>query len=139
MNGKRLWCSLLALCGLLAASPGEAALIAHWTFDSTADPWHDSVGGNHGTAIGNPGQMVGAIGDNALQLDGSTNYLNVGSGAAFDTQSYTVSAWLQPTTTSGWRTAVGSWKCRQTTPTGIMCWRLLTQKPGRRAFGSTAS
>lgn len=96
---------------LLCARSAPAALLAHWTFDSTGpERWDDSAGSNHGVVVGSPAQSAGIIGLNALELDGTASYLNVGSGAGFDTHAYTISAWLRPNVNSGWRTAVGSWQ-----------------------------
>jgi hypothetical protein len=95
---------------LLTGPTAHAALVANWTFDSTgADQWNDSVGGNHGTAVGTPTQTAGVIGAYAYEGNGAANYLDVDNGAAFQTDTYTISAWLRPDTIAGWRTAVGSW------------------------------
>ncbi len=87
----------------------RADLIAHWTFDDLANPYADSAGSSDGTlTMGTSAQPAGLIGDHALQLFGTGN-VDVGSSNVFETETYTVSAWLNTDTLSGWRTAVGTW------------------------------
>ncbi|NQT37986.1 MAG: LamG domain-containing protein, partial [Planctomycetes bacterium] len=100
---------------LLGVGTGSAAivdnLVAHWTFDdnTAGNEYLDSAGSNHGTAQGTvPALATGLIGAHTLELAGAGT-INVGSSTDFDTTTYTISAWLNADTTSGWRTAVGSW------------------------------
>ncbi|MCS7303817.1 MAG: LamG domain-containing protein, partial [Thermoguttaceae bacterium] len=91
-----------------------AGLIGHWTFDDPAKPFADSTPfASHGTVQGT-GSLTqvtgGPVGPYALQFPGNA-WLNVGSHDIFDTQSYTVSAWVykDPAAGTSWRGAVGAW------------------------------
>lgn len=93
-------------------SPGQAALIGHWTFDDPANLYADSSGfANHGVRAGTGTltQVAGKVGSGAIQFPGSV-WLNVGSNDIFDTQTYTVSAWVyKDPAATGWRGVAGNW------------------------------
>jgi hypothetical protein len=104
-----------AAAAVLFLPTGNAAagitdnLVAHWTFDDEGNPYFDAAGSNHGTLQGTaPPLAPGLVGDYALELAGA-GAVNVGSSADFDTTTFTISAWLNTDTLSGWRTTVGSW------------------------------
>jgi hypothetical protein len=65
------------------------APVAHWTFDGNAT---DTSGNNiNGTLVGSPTFPAGRIGSGALQLDGSTQYMQVSCDALLEPQAVTVS------------------------------------------------
>jgi hypothetical protein len=77
-----------------AAGTASADLVSHWNFDSDLN---DSAGSNNGTAAGNAAANATRtmIGGGALQLDGTGDWANVGSGATLNlTGSATISAWI---------------------------------------------
>ena len=101
------------LHGVDLATPSVIdGLIAHYTFDDAGSPYADAAGGHDGTlntAPGTAGQAAGKIGSNALEMYGSGEIAVSNAEGDFNTQTYTVSAWLSTDTLSGWRTAVGDW------------------------------
>ena len=108
--GRVLLLALGAWVLPMFALPVRGALVGQWTFDDVLHPYDDSSGyGSDGTAIGSPALGPAAVGSHALKLDGSS-YLDVGSDPVFDTQTYSVSAWLNSNVLGSWRTAVGTWK-----------------------------
>ncbi|RJR27994.1 hypothetical protein C4561_00620 [candidate division WWE3 bacterium] len=73
--------------------------VGHWKMDEgTGATAYDSSGNsNTGTLNGTPSWINGKFG-NALDLNGSTDYINVGSGSTIDSVYYTngtVSAWVK--------------------------------------------
>lgn len=105
------------LAVVFSAEPAAAAimdgLIGHWTFDDPANPYADSSPlANNGVKEGT-GTLVpvaGQVGAGALQFDGAAR-VNVGSNSAFDTETYTVSAWAykDPGAGGSWRVVAGAW------------------------------
>lgn len=115
---KNAWIFAALIAVLMLVLPAGNAtaaiidnLVAHWEFDDNTpgNEYLDSAGTNHGTLQGTaPPLATGLVGPNALELAGGGT-INVGSSSVFDTTTYTISGWLNTDTTSGWRTAVGSW------------------------------
>lgn len=103
----------IAVCGGWSTQV-LAGLIGHWTFDDPANPFADFTPyASHGTAQGTSTLTLvagGPVGPYALQLPGNA-WLSVGSHDIFDTQTYTVSAWVykDPAAGTSWRGAVGDW------------------------------
>ena len=81
----------------VSATPTIAGLIAHWTFDEgTGLTAADSVGSNDGTLTNGP-TWACVTGGNALDFDGTDDYVDAGSGANLDNlRDMTVSVWLKP-------------------------------------------
>jgi hypothetical protein len=77
------------------AEPSAAGLAAHYKLDQNAT---DSSGNNnHGTLAGGPQWVAGKIGD-ALQFDGTDDYVDCGNPASLDiTGPITIAAWVYPT------------------------------------------
>lgn len=104
---------LVFLFGFFLFVPSaQAALVGHYTFDSTDMDWgagsgqiHDVSGsGNHGTAynlsVGN--EVAGQI-SGALQFNGSNTYIRIPSAASFPPSGNaprTVCMWFKPTLSS---------------------------------------
>ena len=86
----------LALSALRPA-PVSAALIGYWSFDGCTTTDASGNGANL-TAVNGPTCVPGRFG-NAWQLDGTSQYLERGSDAAFTpgTRAWTVAAWVKST------------------------------------------
>jgi len=82
----------------------ENGLVGHWTFDGkdmTPNVRDRSGQGNHGNLANftSTTTSIGRIGQ-ALEFDGSNDYVNAGSGSSLDNLStITIAAWIYPT---GW-------------------------------------
>ena len=81
------------------AGPLSTGLVSHYKFDGDAN---DSVGSNDGVEVGAPTYTAGLY-DQAINLDGSDDYVDCGSDSSFDiTGSITLSALIKGTFNSGW-------------------------------------
>ena len=79
----------------------EPPLIAHWKLDeSNGAIAYDSSGNNYdGDLINSPTwQPTGGQINGAIELDGSTNYVEISAGDNLDTQQITMTAWVHPDT-----------------------------------------
>ena len=88
-----------AAVSALAASSG-----GHWRFDEgSGTAASDSTGHlNNGTLQAGAGWTTGQLGSGALSLSGATNsWVDIPTTAIDTSASYTVSAWVQPSTVSG--------------------------------------
>jgi hypothetical protein len=94
---------------LTSAAYPDADLVAYWKFDDGSGTTAIDSGGNghDGTIEGDPqwvdGQFLGA-----LEFDGSSNYVNCGTGVSFSTvgdggaaSGYTISVWINPSDPGG--------------------------------------
>lgn len=80
-------------------------LVGYWTFNGknlSGTTAFDSAGNNNGTLTNKPQPVIGRIGQ-ALNFDGTDDFVNGGSGASLDnlatvTKGLTVSAWIKPLT-----------------------------------------
>jgi hypothetical protein len=81
---------------LSIAGNASADLVAHWTFDEGSGTIaYDVVGGNDGTLEGDPQWVAGKNGG-ALEFDGSGDYVDCGSDAAFQIPvNITVMSWIK--------------------------------------------
>ena len=83
---------------------------AHWGLDEgSGTSAADSSGNGHTATLGSGASWAtpGRVGAHALTLDGTANGNATAAGAVVDTrQSFSVSAWVKPTTVSGFQTAV---------------------------------
>lgn len=107
--------------GIKVYAEGYTGLIAHWALDETSGSTAaDSVGGHHGTVVGNPIWTDGQV-NGAISLDGDGDYINCGGGSdpntytwADLTEEITVSAWIKGTFTKSWQAIVNkgdsSWR-----------------------------
>jgi hypothetical protein len=87
-----------AVTALSASSGG------HWRFDEgSGTAASDSTGHlNNGTLQAGAGWTTGQLGSGALSLTGATNsWVDIPTAAIDTSASYTVSAWVQPSTVSG--------------------------------------
>jgi hypothetical protein len=90
--------SIILVFGL--ASTVSAVLVAHWQFEGD---FVDATGNGHdGTPNGDPSFVPGRFGQ-ALELTGSPQYVNCGTGVSFTTvgdggaaEGYTISVWINP-------------------------------------------
>ena len=94
------------LAGDIPAVPVPAA---YWSFDElTGSLAYDSTGNNHDATLGsNATWAAGNVGAGAIALDGTANGVVTASGPVVDTSSsFTVSAWVNLTSLSGFQTIV---------------------------------
>ena len=83
--------------------PGASGMLGYWKFDDgSGSTAADSSGNGHpGTLVASPTWTTGKI-NGALQLNGSTQYVSVGTSSALDpTTTGTVAAWVYPTSYPG--------------------------------------
>lgn len=72
-------------------------LVSHWPLDNSAE---DTVGSNEGTPVGSPTYTTGRVGTHALQLNGTSQYVNVGTDSSLNIANGTVAFWMQPAASS---------------------------------------
>ncbi|MFH1370873.1 MAG: LamG domain-containing protein [Planctomycetota bacterium] len=92
--------SVLIVVGLILvvfSSTASANLVAHWSFDSSVDPGHDDSGNGHnGIVNGTPVTTSGQFGGNALNFDGSGDYIDVADAPGLNpTDAITITAWFK--------------------------------------------
>lgn len=98
---------------LTAGTSLASGLAGHWTFDgrylNTTTATDTSGQGLHGTLTNGPAPVIGKMGQ-ALSFDGSNDYINAGRPAFFDESptKLTLSAWIKPTSISGYQAIIGS-------------------------------
>lgn len=88
--------------------PGNA-MAGAWAFKdgsgTSATDSSDNIPPNTGTLINGPTWTTQGKFDNAITFDGINDYVNVPDSNNLDfTQSFTISAWVKPTSLSGWHT-----------------------------------
>jgi glucose/arabinose dehydrogenase len=96
----------------------SVGLVAAYGFnESTGTSVTDSSGrGNAGTVNGATRTTAGRFGG-ALSFDGVNDFVAVADSASLDlTTSLTISAWVRPTSISGWRTVI----MKEGSPTGLV-------------------
>lgn len=73
--------------------PSDSNLVARYQFENNAN---DSIGGRHGQVNGNPTYAAGAVGNWAIDLDGTEDYVRCPNDVAFEiTGQITVAAWIR--------------------------------------------
>ncbi len=92
---------VLAFCLLLtnATSAADPSLAGWWNLNegSGSVARDSSNNGNDGTLQGGPNWVAGKIG-NALEFDGTDDYVNCGNGESLNiTGEFTIAAWIHPT------------------------------------------
>ena len=98
---KRCTCFVL-LSGLILTSPAPAAdpsLVGWWKLDETSGTTAaDSSGvGNHGTLNGSPPWVAAGQIHGALQLNGTTQYVECGNSASLNLATQvSLAAWIKP-------------------------------------------
>jgi hypothetical protein len=92
----------------LAAAAAPPAQTGHWTFDEGAGTTAaDSSGGGHPLTLqGGASWGPGIVGAHSLALNGSGQFAEASGPVIDTTQSFTVSAWVYLTRTSGYQTFV---------------------------------
>lgn len=91
-----------------ATNPPPTGLVGAWSLNAgTGSTATDSSGNNNtGTLNGSAWTTSGKFGQ-AVSFDGVNDRIDIPDSASLDlTNKMTVEAWVRPTTTSGWRTAV---------------------------------
>jgi hypothetical protein len=93
--GKNLVCLATILLVLGPAASAPASLVAHWKLDEKSGTTAEdsSTKARHATVGGTPNWVAGMV-DGALDLDGTTNYLDV--NAEIVRGICTVALWLKP-------------------------------------------
>jgi carboxypeptidase D len=99
-------------------------LLAYWNFDEGAGSTAGDVSGNghDGTLVGTPQWITGKI-DQALDFDGSNDYVVVGQDASLQTSSVLVAAWASIDRFTNWDGIVGYCQDNQLDESG---WYLCT-------------
>lgn len=85
-------------------------LLGYWPLDETATPALDYSGNNNnGTWTGSPSSIKGEFA-RAINLNGSTQYVNMTSPAAYNlTNSISLSAWVKPTSVNSTNQTIAGW------------------------------
>ena len=82
-------------------------LVGYWSFDGpdmSGDLAYDRSGNNAtGTLTNGPVRTVGRIGQ-ALNFDGSDDFVSIGTALDISALPFTISAWVNPTDYNSWRT-----------------------------------
>jgi len=100
------------------ADPGSTGLVAYYALDNNAED--GSGNGNHGTLQGTPQWVEGLIGE-ALQFNGSTDYVEVADAPGLDiTNTITIAVWVKANTFGDWRGFVT--KGLETAPYAMQMW-----------------
>jgi hypothetical protein len=86
--------------------PTTLTPLAHWRLDETTGTTAvDSEGGHDGTLTNGPTWGTGQL-DGALNFDGSNDYITVPHDDTLSLTTFSISAWIRPTTLSGWQIVV---------------------------------
>jgi hypothetical protein len=112
-----------AAVSVTVSNTAASGLVAAWGFEETGGTaTADASGNGHtGTLVNGPARVAGRYGQ-GLSFDGVNDLVTVADSALLDlTTGMTLSAWVRPTTTSGWRTV------------------LLKEAPGTLAYGLYSS
>ena len=94
---KKLICSFSFVLVLVLVGSASAALVGHWQLDdgSGTTAVDSSGNGNNGTLQGSP-QWVAGFAAGGLELNGTTDYVDCGSGSSLDiTEQITIAAWVK--------------------------------------------
>mgnify|MGYP001619161724 CR=1 FL=1 len=107
---------ILALLFVTTAAPlhqAQAAvptsgLLGHWKFDEgSGTTAADSSGNNYtGTLTNGPTWTTGAVG-NSVTLDGTNDYVSLGTTLDVSALPFTLSAWVNPANFNDWSTIIG--------------------------------
>jgi len=128
-------------CTLIASARADitTGLVGYWPFNGDARDAGDQ--GLHGTEVGNPSYIEGAI-EKALGLDGDGDYVTCPDHAAFDiTEAITVSAWIKVNTfDKQWQYVVGkgdsAWRIVRENTTDNVRWRANGPTPTLAVIGN---
>jgi len=90
---RRLTVLAMVLATGLITQVSHAKLVALWDFEGNL---HDSIGTNHGIAVGDANIIYDPERGNVLNLDGEGDYVDCGNASAFDiNDAITVAAWVK--------------------------------------------
>ena len=90
----------------------SSGLVGYWTLDEGSGivANDSSSSGNNGTISGSSSWSTGKIGNSAFSFNGTTNYIDAGSGSAsllnFGMGSYTVSSWINLSNSNAEKTII---------------------------------
>ncbi|MBI1367924.1 MAG: hypothetical protein GC162_04640 [Planctomycetes bacterium] len=95
---------------VLAAAPLRADVLAHWSFDETTGSTVADTAGGHTATLQGSGDNLNVAGQfgSGISLNGS-GWLNVASFTGFQDSNFTVSSWVNLTTTSGPQELFAKW------------------------------
>jgi fibronectin type 3 domain-containing protein len=87
---------------------GSLGLVGAWAFDEgTGTTTADQSGKQNTGTVSNTVWVTDGKFNDALSFNGSSSWVSVADSSSLDlTSAMTLEAWVKPTTTSGWRTAV---------------------------------
>jgi hypothetical protein len=93
--------------GTINSDDGVSGLVAAYNFDETSGGtvFDRSVNALNGTITGATRTTAGHAGG-ALTFSGASNWVTVPDSGPLDVTRMTLSAWVRPTTLSGWRTVI---------------------------------
>jgi len=92
-----IWLSLADVSAqtIKAIAPDPTGLLAHYAFEGNASNSSGLGPAGNGILVGGPTYKAGVIGQ-AIDLDGSSDYVNCGNGSLFNlTKQLTVAAWIK--------------------------------------------
>ncbi|HEX6681721.1 MAG TPA: LamG-like jellyroll fold domain-containing protein [Candidatus Limnocylindrales bacterium] len=103
IDDVRVWAGALT-----AAEVAQLATGGSWRFDegtgTTAED--DSLFNLHGTLTGGAGWTPGVVGASAVEVDGSTGFVDMPAPVVDTSQSFSVATWVRSDVPTGFRTAV---------------------------------
>ncbi len=95
-----------AVVTVTVSNTAATGLVAAWGFEETGGTATDVSGNGHTGTVNGPARVAGRYGQ-GLSFDGVNDLMTVADSALLDlTTGMTLSAWVRPTTTSGWRTVL---------------------------------
>jgi hypothetical protein len=82
------------------SADAQEGIVSHWSFDNSANPGQDEVGGNDGTVYGATWTADG-VKNGALSFDGEDDYVDCGNDSSLDfsTENFSISLWVKPRST----------------------------------------
>jgi hypothetical protein len=92
-----IWLSLADVSAqtIKAIAPNPTGLLAHYAFEGNASNSSGLAPAGNGILVGGPTYKPGVIGQ-AIDLDGSGDYVNCGNGSLFNlTKQLTIAAWIK--------------------------------------------
>ena len=91
--------------------------VAHWAFEEgTGTTATDSAGSHHGTLMGPPTWVEGAVGNYALEFGGTNDYVRVPHAPVFNAEVFAISFWLYSINDNETRAIIrraGGWHVRK--------------------------